>query len=124
VHCFLSRIVDLIGDVGKVAVDPRHLQIVVHLVEQVPQGGRVAVAGPHQPRQRLRELLLDRLFQHRPAHHGAGREETEEVTAGCLIQVSICILRAGRSHDTFAQMRCPQYRRLHLLQHFNRNRGA
>lgn len=42
---FTADVVDQVGDAGKVRIEAGHLQIVVDLVQEVAEGGGVAVAG-------------------------------------------------------------------------------
>ena len=67
-----AGVVDLVGDAGEVGVDPGEFEVVIDLVEQVAQGGGVAVAGADHAGELRRELLLDSFFKDGAAHDGAG----------------------------------------------------
>jgi len=83
-----AGIVHLVGDARKLHVNACKLQIIIDFVQKIPQGSGVSIPGANQPRQARRELLLDRLLQHRTAHHGAGRKQAKKIAARRFIQIA------------------------------------
>ena len=101
----LAGVVDLVGDAREVGIDTGELQVVVDLVEQVAEGGRVAIAGADEASELWREFLFDGLFKDGSAETCAGGEEAVEVAAGGFVEVAIGIVGAGGTDDDFAQRR-------------------
>ena len=89
---FAADVVDQVGHTGKVGIEARHLQIVVYLVEEIAEGGGIAVAGANLAGERRGELLLDGLLKNRAAQDGAGSEEAKEIAAGGFVEITIGLL--------------------------------
>ena len=81
----------------KTLIDAGQLQVVIHLVQQVAQRRRIAVAVRTCRAKPRRQLLLDRLLKHRTAHHGASRKQPKKIAASRLVQISVRFFRAGRT---------------------------
>src|ERR1700679_709222 len=103
--CFATDIIDAVGRLEEVRVDADELEVVIDLMEQIAEGGRMPVAACNKASEIGRELLLHGFLHDRPAHHRAGCVETIEVAAGGLVEVAIGLLRCGRSDDTLSQVR-------------------
>lgn len=111
-----AGVVDLVGDAGEVGVDPGEFEVVIDLVEQVAQGGGVAVAGADHAGDLRRELLLDSFFEDGAAHDGTGGEEAVEVAAGGFVEVAIGFFCAGRGDDALAELSGARDRRFNEFQ--------
>jgi len=97
-------VVDLVGDAGKIGIDAGEFQVVVDLVEQIAEGGGVAIAGSDEARELWGQLLFDGFFKDRAAHDGTGGEEAVEVAACGFVEVAIGFFRGGRGYDALAEL--------------------
>ena len=120
----LAGVVDAIGDAGKVGVDAGELEIVIDLVEQVAEGGSVAIAGPDEAGELGRKFLLECFFEDGAAESGAGREEAIEVAASRFVEVAVSFFRTGHDDDAGAQGGSALDGGLDELQQFENEGGA
>ena len=81
-----ARVIHLVGDAWKAGIDAGELQVVVDLVEEVAEGGGIAIASADEAGQLRREFLLDCFFEDGAAHDGACSEEAVEVAAGGFVE--------------------------------------
>jgi hypothetical protein len=119
-----AGIVDAVGDAEKVGVDGGELEVVVDLVEQIAEGGGVAIAGADEAGELGGEFLLDGFFEDGAAHDGAGGEEAIEVAAGGFVEVAIGFFRAGSGDSALAQPGGAQDRGLDELKKLKDKGGA
>lgn len=119
-----AHVIDLVGDAGEVGVDAGHLEVVVDLVEQVAEGGGVAIAGADELGELGGELLLDGFFEHGAAHDGACGEEAEEVATGGFVKVAVGFFGAGRGDDTLTELGGAGDGRLDEFEEFKGEGGA
>jgi len=74
VYSLLAGIVYLVSHSREIGIDAGEDQIIIHLVEQIAQGGGVAVASAHKTAECGGDFLFDGLFKHRAAHDGTRGE--------------------------------------------------
>lgn len=101
---FFADVVDGIGKTREARVDAGGAEVVVDLVEQVAEGGRVAVAGMDLAVHALGQALLDGLFEDGAAHDGASSKEREEIAAGGFVEVAVGFVGGWRGDDALAQV--------------------
>jgi hypothetical protein len=112
-----AGVVELVGNAREVGIDAGELEIVIDLMEQVADGGRVAIAIADEAAESWGQLLLDRFLEDWAAHDGAWGVEAEEVEssgfAGC-----------GSGDDTFTKVSSTLHGGLHELKEFDGESSA
>lgn len=93
-------------------------------MEQVTEGGRVAVRVTNDAAQVRREFLPDGFFEDSAAHDGAGCAQTIEVATGGLVETAVGFVGGGRGDDAFAKVGGALHGWLDQLKKFEGEGGA